>query len=697
MLTWSVLALPLLKPSWPSAHLYWTARLNALIFVGYIFLYSIANRLSVDGIYLLFNPAAGLALAAVIAYRNAPLSAIALASFVSQAMRPDLQLIHDGGLFGMILSSICVVLSAKVGAAICNPKHDLGWEPKSSDLVLRFVLFGCFASSLVILLPYFALSLFSPDVPSQSLSNLVIVWSANSAGAICLAPVFLKIFKTKKNDLLRLPWRGLLSPMAVAILGLYLFHQQYRSSNDLIASRDQGFLEDVAIQVKNKTEKQEQVLLSTIALRRASSYVSPDEFNQFTYPLLRQNPEIRALEWAPIVRRDDRGKFVTQIRNESGFDDFEIKELSPKGSLILAGDRKTYAPITYSNPMVGNENALGLDLMSSDLRKRTLEKAVRSQRAVLTPPIYLVQDLGEDRLGALMVIPSFNEQRKLEGYAIGVYDIEALLSTELNNAAKSEWSFEVSDTTLSGMSTRLASFGSFQCDNRNSSLDPVSIDIMGRTISLSACKEESLYASNQFSLVQLLGFIAAVAGTQILFLTMTNEETDARYKASHDDLTKLLNRRGFNEKTKELELVGSREGAVSMHSLLFIDLDGFKSVNDTMGHEVGDKVLQMVSSSIRQTIRQSDLAARLGGDEFCILFANCDSSQCNNLARKLVDRIEALNLQIELPESRIGASMGISEIYSTGLNALQEGLLRADKACYKSKMQNGNAITVAVS
>ena len=676
-----------------SGHLIWCIKLNVLVFLGYIFLYSIANKLSIDNAYLLFNPSAGLALAAAIFYKNNSLIAIAFGALVSFLFWPEVHLSGETGFYGALLYSLCSVLAARIGAEICNPNHEPGWEPRTTDLVLRFALFGCFGSSLILLLPSFLSTLFLPDNPALPLTNLGIKWVANSAGSICLTPVFLKIFKTRTTDLLRLPWRGILSPMAVAFLGLYLFHQQYRSSNELVLSGDQEFLEDVAVQVVNKTEKQEQVLLSTIALRRASSYVSPDEFNQFTYPLLRQNPEIRALEWAPNVRHRDREEFVSKIRNETGNEDFEIREMSPQGSLIFAGDRDSYVPISYLNPLVGNERALGLDLLFNESRKTTLEAAVRSQRAVMTPPIYLVQDSGHDRLGALMVIASFNEKRQLEGYAIGVYDIEALLKTELNKEARSKWSFEISDTTLSGMSTRLATYGDSMCNPRDSKLMPVSIDILGRTLSISACKDESVLLSNQFNLVQLLGFTAAIAGAQILFLTMANEENEANYKASHDELTKLLNRRGFNDKIKELDLALGPNQAASIHSLLFIDLDGFKSVNDSMGHDAGDKVLQSVASCIAQTIRNSDFAARLGGDEFCVLFVDCDSLQCEVLANELIDKIEDLNHQIEHPAARIGASMGISEIYS--LQGLQEALMRADKACYNSKNQTGSAVSVA--
>ena len=176
-------------------------------------------------------------------------------------------------------------------------------------------------------------------------------------------------------------------------------------------------------------------------------------------------------------------------------------------------------------------------------------------------------------------------------------------------------------------------------------------------------------------------------------MTIANEENEAKYKASHDELTKLLNRRGFNDKIKQLDLACGRNQIASIHSLLFIDLDGFKSVNDSMGHDAGDKILQSVASCITQTIRNSDFAARLGGDEFCVFFMDCDSLKCADLARELIDKIEALNFQIEHPAVRIGASMGICDIRSH--QGLQEALMRADKACYNSKSQAGSAVSVA--
>jgi len=684
----------LLRPSWPTNHLRWQLTLNGLVFLAYIFLYSIGNKLSIDGSYSLFNPSAGLALAATIRYSNTVLGSIGLASVVCQMLWPQTLYTIDAGFTGILLTSLCVVLTAKIGAEVCNPNHHPDWEPVNSDLVIRFILFGCFASSLFFLLPQLLTLLFNSTTEINLLTSMVVIWGANSSGAICLTPVFLKVFKTKYEGLFLLPWKGILSPMIIALIGLYLFHQQYITNSDLLRSRDQGFLEDVSVQLKNKTENQEQVVLSTIALRRASSYVSPDEFNQFTHPLLNQNPEIRALQWAPIINLKDRKEFVNRVRDETGISDFDIMQMSPNGSTLVAGIRDVYAPITYLNPNIGNENALGLDLMSEEVRKKTLEEAVRSQRATLTPPINLVQDAEKDSIASLMIIPSFNEQRKLEGFAVGVYDVEALLSTELNNENNREWSFEISDTTLPGMSTRLASFGNLMCNQNDYVLEPVSINIMGRRLSLNGCRDDSILAGTKYNLIQILGFVAAVASSQVLFLTMANEENDAKYKATHDELTKLLNRRGFNEKIKELELSNQRNSSILTHSLLFIDLDGFKTINDNMGHEMGDKILEMVAATIKQTIRESDIAARFGGDEFCVLFTQCSAESCNNLAKQLIDKINELNIHLDHPESRIGASIGISEIYSTNTNGLQEALSRADKACYKSKSQIGSTISI---
>ena len=104
---------------------------------------------------------------------------------------------------------------------------------------------------------------------------------------------------------------------------------------------------------------------------------------------------------------------------------------------------------------------------------------------------------------------------------------------------------------------------------------------------------------------------------------LVKEQTESlQYQASHDDLTRLLNKQAL---TNELEKLTQQQNRHSDEgfSLLFIDLDHFKKVNDTKGHLVGDKLLQQVAQRLQQTARFNDLLFRFGGDEFAVLLNNC--------------------------------------------------------------------------
>jgi diguanylate cyclase (GGDEF)-like protein len=93
------------------------------------------------------------------------------------------------------------------------------------------------------------------------------------------------------------------------------------------------------------------------------------------------------------------------------------------------------------------------------------------------------------------------------------------------------------------------------------------------------------------------------------------------YQASHDALTGLINRREFERRLQHALLSGKRDSV--QHTLLYLDLDQFKVVNDTCGHMAGDELLKQLTSVLQALIRKNDTLARLGGDEFCILLENC--------------------------------------------------------------------------
>jgi diguanylate cyclase (GGDEF)-like protein len=125
-------------------------------------------------------------------------------------------------------------------------------------------------------------------------------------------------------------------------------------------------------------------------------------------------------------------------------------------------------------------------------------------------------------------------------------------------------------------------------------------------------------------------------------------------------------------------------------ALVFVDLDGFKAVNDNHGHEAGDHLLTMVSSRMKQVLRDSDTLARLGGDEFVALFADLPGTAISEiLLGRLLDAA-ALPVQVGDSEVQVSASMGVT-FYPQAERVNADQLLRqADQAMYRAKQMGKN-------
>ena len=161
-------------------------------------------------------------------------------------------------------------------------------------------------------------------------------------------------------------------------------------------------------------------------------------------------------------------------------------------------------------------------------------------------------------------------------------------------------------------------------------------------------------------------------------------EADAQlgYMAQHDALTELPNRLLFQSRLQE-ELIRSRRGASC--ALLCLDLDGFKDVNDSFGHPVGDMLLQAVTVRLREETRETDTVARLGGDEFAIIQAGAEQpAAAIALAERLVARL-AEPFDLDIHQAAIGVSIGIAMLPGDG-EAADTALKNADLALYRAKV-----------
>jgi diguanylate cyclase (GGDEF)-like protein len=162
-------------------------------------------------------------------------------------------------------------------------------------------------------------------------------------------------------------------------------------------------------------------------------------------------------------------------------------------------------------------------------------------------------------------------------------------------------------------------------------------------------------------------------------------EAELRDQALHDPLTGLPNRALLNDRLTSAIAVAQRQDAPL--SLLLLDLDGFKAVNDTWGHHAGDQVLTEIASRLAGSLRESDTAARLGGDEFVLLLPATPLVGAIETARALVDFIVA-PIVVDGRPLTVGASIGIAVFPNHGRDA-EVLLSAADAAMYEAKHSGG--------
>lgn len=158
-------------------------------------------------------------------------------------------------------------------------------------------------------------------------------------------------------------------------------------------------------------------------------------------------------------------------------------------------------------------------------------------------------------------------------------------------------------------------------------------------------------------------------------------------ESHRDALTGLLNRRGL------LPLLQQATDTPGEHALLFIDLDGFKQVNDTAGHAQGDVVLCQMAAALQGCVRSGDALARIGGDEFVLLLTCCTPQQALAVAEKMVQVVRSTPVAIDGQVFQVGASVG-ARSFSGRADGADVLLNDADAACYEAKRQGRGRVSL---
>jgi len=190
--------------------------------------------------------------------------------------------------------------------------------------------------------------------------------------------------------------------------------------------------------------------------------------------------------------------------------------------------------------------------------------------------------------------------------------------------------------------------------------------------------------------VSLAEFQTPLETMQKLGKMMLGRQKEVTTQARVDHLSQVNNRRSFDEKQKEL-FASLKDGW--SHSLLILDIDNFKQVNDTFGHEAGDQLIIKFGEALKTCLRNSDFIARLGGDEFCVVFPYTPLDRAQELAERLRAKMPENVELIPGVTQKLSWSGGLSE-FSRDDKQENEALARADAALLEAKRGGRNATRI---
>ncbi|WP_417607380.1 putative bifunctional diguanylate cyclase/phosphodiesterase [Oceanimonas baumannii] len=389
---------------------------------------------------------------------------------------------------------------------------------------------------------------------------------------------------------------------------------------------------------------------------------------------------------AQEVRRSDGefrdfNKFAREVMDTLG--GLSALQLAPDGIT-----RQVY-------PLTGNEAGIGHNLLFSDDRRKEAREAVNSKKLTLAGPFPLVQG-GVGLVGRNPVFLVRNGQSHFWGFTTALIHLQDLLAvTELEQLEQKGYAYTLSrrhpDT---GHTDIFARSGQPLHDFQVS--DDIRVPNGNWTIIVSRSVSFTLSA------VTGIGISLLIAGVVALLLHRIMQEPErlrglVKHQTSQleqlafkDELTGLANRRFLTEKLEQAIVHSQREGEYL--ALMYLDLDDFKRINDSTGHEDGDRLLRTIAQRLQEAVREADIIGRIGGDEFAIVLLNIKSADhACIVAEKIIKNISK-PVPLGQYEAIISASIGVTLAPDDGSSS-SELLRNADLAMYNAKRAGKNQLS----
>ena len=450
----------------------------------------------------------------------------------------------------------------------------------------------------------------------------------------------------------------------------------------------------------------------------ANEEITRSEFEAFAGRLFERHPGILRVAWLPRVNRKERAEYEAAAIT-AGISGYQIKSPDADGSITIAPQSDEYYPVFFSTEPK-TSMTYGLDYATAPERRAALERA-RDNDMIATVRDRLYQPTNGVRpVGVLVTVPVYakgtsrttvtDRRRNVAGFIVAVFNLQPLLhSIRTTTAASPAVRIDVypPDAGRIGQAAGVAEFSS-EPRLPGSMPVPVTAPHWSGTLKIGDANWQvratpaaggPLIAHYYRALAVLAaGLVITAFLAAYLWLASRNAHQLARVNrrvlelAQTDILTGLPNRAFFLAQLHDVNSCERRDKGT--FSILMLDLDRFKNVNDSLGHAAGDELLRQVAHRLRSALRSTDVLARLGGDEFAVIQAGRGDPRRGSL--DLAARISKLIAEpFLLPGHRveIGASIGIALAPEHGRDE-EELLKKADLALYRSKSAGRDCYTV---
>ncbi|MEY4014536.1 MAG: hypothetical protein RLZZ290_1400 [Pseudomonadota bacterium] len=660
-------------------------------------------------------PAAGFGLAAVLVYGPSMLPALFVGSLIVN--------IFNGLLLGQgvtqalgvgVAVAFGAALQAQVGSMLIHWQLNDRWQRLEDERdASLFLLWGGLAAAFVSA-SVGNLALWTAGiVPSTGLPESWLTWYVgDTLGIWVVAPIALAIWG-RESTLWQSRLRAMLLPsallIAMALTAFWVMGQLEAVSKQKALDRSS---EEIAQRVNDRLSARLSAHREALTALRQFAEEQPnasyETFSAFAQTLLAANPDLFALSINDRVLNADRPGYEATVSRQINQPGFVIQHRID-GKLQPAPSRPEYVPVRMIAPLDGNKAALGFDIFSEPIRRDAIERAFTSRAFAVTAPIQLVQE-DKRRIGLLALMPYYSRQTgtarpAVAGFAVAVIKLDEMVNLKHWAAAESQLIFQLTDTLATSGKQLLfrsnAALGDFSAFATTQASWSQALPVADRQWLLSVFLPEGGAAAAGVPAswwVGISGFLLT-ALIQLMMLGITGRS--AQLKAAHeevsrlalyDPLTGLPNRTLFFDRLHMDLRHTSREA--KRHALLYLDLDQFKSINDSSGHAAGDQVLREAARRMQSLVRENDTVARMGGDEFLILLHDVgEASAALRVAEKLLMALcEPVYWRGEaLP---LACSIGLAVFPDHATD--QESLIRAaDAAMYRAKAEGRGQIRVA--